>query len=489
MIFRGSLPHFHNYTFDINYSIQHSEMRDKRTDSVEALSFAFENLQFSLKSNDKIRNKWSVTYFIRTNSYPYGKSLIKADRSQNINVAGELASNPHEQFRWNITYRRLDLLQSSISTQQADNSLLGRLEYQVNEWKGLVTGNLLYETGAGQEQKRDYSYLQVPAGQGQYTWIDYNGNGIPELNEFEVALFQDQATYIRVYTPTNEYIRANYNTFNYSFTLNPKVLINISKVKGIKQFLGRLNLQSSLQVAKKEVATGVVQLNPFKIPLSDTALISLTSVMVNTLSFNRYSTVWGLDLSNSRNSGKSLLTYGLESRDVDQWTVRTRWNISKPLQLNVVAQTGTNQLRTSKFANENYSLKQYSIEPSLIFTRGTSFRLTTSYQYSNKRNTDSVEAYSSNTVNAELKYNILQSASIQSKLTYTQIQFSPLANASSTVGYTMLDGLVPGKNFLWSISLSKRLSNNLEMSVEYEGRKPADTRIINVGRASLRALL
>ena len=88
-----------------------------------------------------------------------------------------------------------------------------------------------------------------------------------------------------------------------------------------------------------------------------------------------------------------------------------------------------------------------------------------------------------------MKYNILQSASLQSKFTYTQISFSPLANASSTVGYTMLDGLLPGQNLLWSLDLTKRLSNNLEISVEYEGRKPADTRVIHVGRASIRAIL
>ena len=72
----------------------------------------------------------------------------------------------------------------------------------------------------------------------------------------------------------------------------------------MKQFLGRLNLQSSLQVSKKQVANGIVQLNSFKLPLSDTALISLNSVLINTFSFNRFSTSWGLDLSNSLNSGK-----------------------------------------------------------------------------------------------------------------------------------------------------------------------------------------
>jgi hypothetical protein len=86
------------------------------------------------------------------------------------------------------------------------------------------------------------------------------------LNEFEFALFKDQAKYIRIFTPTNEFIKANYNTFNYSLALNPRQAINLSKAKGLTKFISKINLQSSLQIQKKEISDGNIQLNPLFLP-------------------------------------------------------------------------------------------------------------------------------------------------------------------------------------------------------------------------------
>jgi len=52
-------------------------------------------------------------------------------------------------------------------------------------------------------------------------WNDYNGNGIQELQEFEIAPFPDQAKYVRVFLPNQIFIKTHQNKFSESININP----------------------------------------------------------------------------------------------------------------------------------------------------------------------------------------------------------------------------------------------------------------------------
>jgi hypothetical protein len=487
------LKKMRNMIVGFNYALEHSLFRKKKNDSVTGQSFSFDIYQAYLRSAETQMNKWSINYFTRSDKYPVGKNLVRADRSQNVTLTTELMKNPHHQFRFNMTYRNLQIIKAGVTGQKADQSLLGRAEYFINEWKGLVTGNILYELGSGQEQRRDFTYLEVPAGQGQYYWIDYNGDGITQLNEFELGQFRDQLKYIRIFTPTNEFIKANYTQFNYSFSVNPRAAINMAKAGRIGKFLTHLNLITSLQIGKKEIAKSISQFNPFAANINDTSLITLTSIITNTLSYNRFSTKWGFDIGNVRSNNKSLLTYGYEGNTLNDWTLRSRWNINRTFSLDGSGKRGQNILSTPSFDNRNYNIITYTAEPRFSYTKGSVFRISASYKFEDKTNIlpgpglEAAKKTLSNSLIAETRYNVLQNTSVNAKFTFNQISFTG-KEPNSTVGFIMLDGLQPGKNYLWNIDYTRRLANNLELNFRYEGRKPGDNKTIHTGNASVRAL-
>jgi hypothetical protein len=472
------------------FLLEHNEIKNPKADTLLPTSFSFRDWKAFVRSDASKRNRWSLNWMQRANQYPLPDGWVPLDVNNNYNLQVELFNSMAHQFRLNAGYRNLTVKTKGITNLQSDNTLLGRAEYFLNLAKGAITGNVLYETGAGQEQQRNFSYVEVPAGRGEFTWIDYNADGIQQLNEFEVAQFADQAKFIRIFTPTNVFVKVVYNTFNYSVMLSPA---NIWRRDSsyVKRFLAKLNVQSSFQTSSKVISDGSLYLNPFAGVINDTTLISHLSNLANTLSYNRFSTKWGFDITQVRNQVKALQTYGFESRIIKDFSLRLRKNSGKYFTWLLTAKTGSQQLITpnQKFDNRNFDISINSLSPSLTFTKGANLRIQGTYKWDKRKGLaiGKEQQSISHSLVLESKYNLVQKGLLTGRFTYANIDFDGVPN--STLSFNMLDGLQPGTNLLWTIDFTRRLANALDLSFQYEGRKPGDTRIIHVGRASLRAIL
>src|SRR5690606_2257407 len=162
--------------------------------------------------------------------------------------------------------------------------------------------NTFYQIGSGLEVKKEFSFVEVQPGQGTHAYLgDLNGNGASDLNEFEVAAFKDQANFIKIFTPTNEYVRTYTNEFNQGLFLNPETQWGTSY--GFKKFIARFANRTNYRVNRK-TADKTDYFNPFVGSINDSTLVTTNLGFLNTIFFNKTNTKWSMEYTYQDNEDK-----------------------------------------------------------------------------------------------------------------------------------------------------------------------------------------
>lgn len=476
-------PTLHGWKFGLRYEGEHDKVYN-HADSLYGASFYYDQYEMHIANADSAVNKFSFNIIQRNDALPANGHFAAVTKGTTYNINGGLNKDPNDRLSWQISYRVLTINDTSLTELKPENTLLGRADHTLILKKGLFTSDIFYEVGTGQEQKKEYSFVEVQPGLGVYTWNDYNGDGIPQLNEFEIAAFQDQANYIQVYVPTDQYIQTDVTQFNYVIGLNPKALW--FDKKGLEGFLGRFSSQSSLQLNRKVYDDNTyASFLPFA-NIRDSLLVSSDLFWQNTVFFNRISQVFGIDYTFRKNYNRQYILNGTDSRGKNEHKISIRYKIFKPLTINLDYTAGVNTYGSEAFPDRNYLLPFYTISPRVSFLNGAVFKISGWYAYGRSRNTEGAETLTSHEFTTDMRYNVVTKSTITAKVSYIFADFS--GSADSPVGYAMLNGLQDGANIIWDISLDKRLSNVLQMTLSYEGRKTGDMPIVHVGRVEIRAI-
>lgn len=474
----------------LNYldEFEQNLFRKTTSDSLLSRSYQFYEWEGNITNKDSTGNLYKLFYRERRDKQAYGSVLKDSTLAKNTGFSVNVNSIRNHPFSVIFTYRELQLKRDSM-TIKPDNTLLSRIEYSPRLIKGFITSSIFYETGYGLENKKEYYYLLVAAGQGTYAWKDYNDNGIKELNEFEIAQFSDQALYIRVYTPTNQYVKVLHDQFSFSLNLRPAVFLKDSSGKAMK-FIGRFASQSVYRVDKKSTDNGdLFSFNPVKINLNDSLLTALNYSLRQSVFFNQSAAVFGTDYTYQSNLSKQLLTNGYETRENTTHEWRWRWNVTKAWSLNSTNIYGIKSNESAFLTTRNYKIEAYDLEQKLSYQPNTAFRISVLYKHNKKQNIilEGFQKAELNDLGLEFKFNQLEKGSLTGKADFINITYNDVLNQNTPIAYEMLNALKIGYNFTWELSYQRNLSNNIQVSINYSGRKSPDSKIVNIGGAQVRA--
>ncbi len=460
-----------------------------RVDSLVGLrigSYAFHEWEAFVQSPDTFRNKWRLAAGQRVDEALRDGALTRSALATSYSFSLDLARNPRNRLATTATYRRLEIPDTLLTTQRPQDTYLARVDYDVTLWKGAAIVDFFNEFGSGLEQQREYIYVQVPAGQGLYIWNDYNGNGVKELNEFEVANFGYEADYLRVFVPSNTYVRTYSNQTSLALDLRPGV--KWADAQGLRRFIGRFSDLASARMDRKTSTDDPLQaLDPTLPDRLDPGLRSYAATTRNTIYYDRSSRTWSVDHTWQSDRTRTLLLNGFDSRARESNSVRMRWNTTRHWTLDLEGERGRSSSASDLLTGRIWSIRNESVRPRITWQPNTSLRAQLSYKRSTRRNSEEYGGELAELRDLGMEFRVNSAGKGSVLITANLIDIGFEGEVNSALGNELLGGLKPGTNGTWSVSIQRNLSSNLQLDLTYNGRRSEGVPVVHVGGAQVRA--
>lgn len=464
--------------------LEYNVFRTPSTDSLRLNSYAFNEAAIYLANSDSVTG-YNYLFQIknRVDDEVYNNILSVRSMTNEAQVGFEVTKWRHNRLKGTATYRN-DRIRDTLRNFGSEHNFVANVDYSGSFWKGAVTLGLYYEAGSGLEQKREYTFLKVATGQGSYVWNDYNGNGIEELNEFELAAFQNEADYVKVWLSTNEYV----NTYNSGTTQTLQLRpANVWRdrtgfLKALSMFSNATMLRSSQKSALK---FGLLALNPFPSNIADSVLVNRSLNFKNNFGFSLPTSYFSLNYVTMMNQSKNLLYYGFESLNLKhhEWVLRSE--PTKALILKVMYRYSVKQNRVEGFSGRDYQIVAHQLEQSVTLNFDFNLSLSAVGEAGYKRNQLFGETMKRYKAELDATYRMKQLGTIDLRLQYINILYNGVEAGS--VAYEILDGLTTGHNFLWNLTYQTKLFEYLQLSLQYDGRITNDLKLIHTGFLQLKA--
>jgi len=462
----------------INIDYENNSKKNKFTDSLIYNSHKFKS--YGLKSGigdyDKIFVELGVTH--KVNDSVLDNRIQKVNSSNNFSINSQLINNSNTKLSLFGNYRVL----KRVNEVNEEKFLNSRINYFTKSSNGIIKLNIVYESNSGNLAQQEYTFIEVEPGIGNYKWIDINENGIQELEEFEIAQFEDEGIYIRVMLPNQKFIKTYQNKFSQSLNINFKKWRQ-DNIK-FKKILAYFQNQTQYLIQKQSTQDdNEFELNPFKISSSN--LLGLVMNLRNSLYFNRGKQLYSTTYNFINNRSKNTLSFGYVENELLSHQISFNHKL-KNILFSSSAFFDNRKSKSENFESKNYSFKEIKYGPKFTYFIEDSNKIDIYYQYSNTKNIiGSLENLTQNKFGISSNFSNKNAVSFNGELNYYKNNF--LGNPNSIISYIMMEGLQPGNNLTWSLNIQKKITKYVDLNLNYFARKTENSSIIHNGNVQLKA--
>lgn len=461
----------------IGGSLEHNVKKYTETQLFDTTSFSWKEIFVQKKIGDSSRTKLFTKLYFRDNDSIRNNTLDDMNRIFGAVAESQLIKTEKTTLNALVHYRKFFYQNQDLLPNLNNDFVVGNILYNQQLFRNGMRLQAFYELGNGQEAQREFQYLKVTDGQGIYKWTDYNGDGVQQLDEFEVAEYADLAQYIRVYTNTINYIPSNKNKMTLAVFMNPSVVFNSTN-----EFLKRWNFNVSLNAQNSFYKKNrVFVLNPFE--KNEDQILKNQSFLASAQFNNTDKSGWNGNYRFTANDNLINANFSNEERKQDSHFLNVGYWFSKDFRIDWENSLAHIQNASQAFSSRDYVLKNFETKPKATYKFSTSLMAELSAAFREKDRTDGEEHLKTLDLTGGVQWEH-KKTSVRANFSYIKNTFE--GESFSIVGNQMLDGLKPGKNMVWSLYLQQALSSLIILNLNYDGRNSGE-RTIHIGSVQIKA--
>ena len=421
-----------------------------------------------VQSSDTSHFFYEFSYNRRYDFLPSGEFLKYASFSDNFELNTRKNGTFHYDFIAN--YRNLKVIDTGLLFLQSKKSLNLFLTSGISFLNGAFSQNFTLKFNNSMEPQMQFVYIEVEPSLGNYKWLDFNGDGIAQTDEFVPAYFSDEANYRRVAVQTNKYVATFYKSISFGQVFSPEKLFDENSTAS--KLFSHLQNTTSLKF-------------DYKSQSGDITLLSQDSALLYLFYFSNFlhlsAGAFNFDYTMTKSSQKQFLVSGNDFSNFSEnlfllscksgnWLVLCKY-----------------KLQDKKSASDYSKIKNYSLLGNIYTAElryeKEKFTSIVSYEYAESKNLQGSEILFSNKLS--LINNVSLAKKMKLKIETEIIKNNFLGSNNSNAAYVMLQGFKNGLNYRWLLSATKKLTKFMNFRMEYSGRYSENGRMIHTGSVGL----
>lgn len=353
-----------------------------------------------------------------------------------------------------------------------------------------INSDLYYEFASQRSSRLERAYLRVSKGTGNYVYLgDLNGNGIADDNEFQLTKYDGD--YIVIYVPSEKLYPVVDLKSSFRLRIQPDKIM-----RGGSTFWEKIarSLSTETYVRVEEnsndpVTSHIYLMNLRYFQYDSTTISGSNQVQQDLFVFENNPALSFRLRFNQANGFVQLVSSG-ERTLLREQSIRVRLQLSPEIgnQTDVVNKldrlTSSAPSSRARDISSNSLNSEFSYRPEIQWEIGFNFSVSRSVDNFNAANTTA----DINGQGIRVTYGLLGAGQLRSELSREEVTLSNVRpDPVRGISFELTNGSAVGKNYLWQLAFDYRINQNIQVSLQYNGRSEGGRPPVHLARAEARA--